>query len=246
MNDEQLADQREARRVVLDGEVGDAALLVVRHRAAERFLRHVLVRDRLDDVGAGDEHVARLLHHDDEVGDRRRVDRAAGARAHDRGDLRHHAGGERVAQEDVGVAAERHHAFLDARAAGVVQADDRRADLHRQVHDLADLGGVGLGQRAAEHREVLREDVDDAAVDAAVAGDDAVAGDHLLVHAEVAAAMGDQLVDLLERAGIEQQLHALARGQLALLVLLRAAAPRRRPASARRSQVTKSFDRGPC
>ena len=39
------------------------------------------------------------------------------------------------------------------------------------------------------------------------------------LHAEVAAAMGDELVDLLERAGIEQQLDPLARGQLAGRVL---------------------------
>ena len=35
------------------------------------------------------------------------------------------------------------------------------------------------------------------------------------VHAEVAAAVGDELVELFERAGIEQQLDPLARGQLA-------------------------------
>ena len=213
---QQLANQRDALGVVLDGEVRDAALLVVRHRAAEVFLGDVFVRDGLDHVGTGDEHVARLLHHDDEVGDRRRVDGAAGARAHDRGDLRHHAGGQRVAQEDVGVAAERDDAFLDARAAGIVQADDRRAVAHRHVHDLADLRGVGFGERAAEDGEVLREGVDDAAVDAAVAADDAVAGDDLLLHPEVVAAMRDQLVDFFERAGIEQPRHALARGQLAL------------------------------
>ena len=39
-------------------------------------------------------------------------------------------------------------------------------------------------------------------------------------HAEVGAAVRDELVDLLEGAGIEEPLHALARGQLALLVLL--------------------------
>ena len=154
-----------------------------------------------------------------EVGDRGRVHRAAGARPHDRGDLRDDARGERVAQEDVGVAAEREHAFLDARAARVVQADDRRAHLHRQIHDLHDLRGVGFGERSAEDGEVLRERVDQAAVDAPVAGDDAVAGNDLLVHAEVAAAVRDELVDLLERAGIEQEVDALARGQLAGLVL---------------------------
>jgi hypothetical protein len=44
-----------------DGEVRDAALLVVRHRAAELLLGDVLVRDRPDHVGAGHEHVARVF-----------------------------------------------------------------------------------------------------------------------------------------------------------------------------------------
>ena len=155
----------------------DAAGRVVRHRAAELFLGDFLVGHRLDHVGAGHEHVARALDHDVEVGDRRRVDRAARARPHDRGDLRHHARRERVAQEDVGVAGEREHAFLDPRAARVVEADDRRAHLHREIHDLHDLRGVGLRERSAEHGEVLREGVDRTAVDPAGAGDDAVAGD---------------------------------------------------------------------
>ena len=134
----------------------------------------------------------------DEVGDRRRIDRAAGARAEDRRDLRHDARGQRVAQEDVGVAAERDDAFLDARAAGVVEADDRRAVPHREVHHLADLLGVRLAQRAAEDGEVLREDVDEAAVDAAVAGDDAVAVELLLLETEVGRAVRDEAVELDE------------------------------------------------
>ena len=87
-----------------------------------------------------------------------------------------------------------------------------------------------------KHGEVLREDVDQAAVDAAVAGDEAVAGDDLLVHAEIAAAVGDELVDLFEGALVEQQFDALAGGQLAFLVLalaaLGAAALLRRPLAA--------------
>ena len=66
--------------------------------------------------------------------------------------------GEHVALEHLGIAGEAGDAFLDARAAAVVEADDRRADLHRHVHDLADLLRVALGQRAAEHGEILRED----------------------------------------------------------------------------------------
>ena len=121
----------------------------------------------------------------DEVGDGRRVDGAARAGPEDRRDLRHDARGERVAEEDVGVAAEGDDALLDARAAGVVETDDRRAVAQREVHHLADLLGVRLGERAAEDGEVLREDVDEAAVDAAVARDDAVAEDAGVAVAEV-------------------------------------------------------------
>src|SRR4029077_11905775 len=50
-----------------------------------------------------------------------------------------------------------------------------------------------------------------------------ITGDDVVLHPEIATAMGDQLVDLLERAGIEQELDPLARGQLAGRVLLRQA-----------------------
>ena len=220
---QQLADHAQALGVVGGDEVAHAADRVVRHGAAQRFLGDVFMGDGLDDVGTGDEHVAGVVHHEDEIGDGGRVDRAARARAHDGGDLRHHAAGQRVAQEDVGVAGERDHAFLDARAAGIVEADHGRAGLQREVHDLADLLRVGFGERAAEDGEILREDVDQAAVDAAVAGDEAVAGDDLLLHAEIAAAVRDQLVEFLEGALVEQQFDALARGELAFLVLAGAA-----------------------
>ena len=48
----------------------------------------LLVGHGLHDVRPGDEHVARPFDHHGEVGDRRRVDRAAGARSEDHRDLR--------------------------------------------------------------------------------------------------------------------------------------------------------------
>ncbi len=96
--------------------------------------------------------------------------------------------------------------------------------------------GVGAArERAAEHGEVLREHVDDAAIDRAPAGDDAVAGDFVVLHAELGGAVLDEHVELLERAFVEQQLHALARGELALGVLRRHAllAPARTRGGAR-------------
>ena len=76
-------------------------------------------------------------------------------------------------------------------------------------------------QRAAEDGEVLGEDVDQPAVDPARAGDHAVAGDDLLIEAEVGGAVGDEAVELDEAALVEQQVEPLAGGELALLVLLR-------------------------
>ena len=129
-------------------------------------------------------------------------------------------GGQRVAQEDVGVAAEAGDAFLDARAAGVGESDDRRAVLNRQVHHLADLLGVRLGQRAAEDGEVLAVDEYPPAVDATEAGDDAVAQVPLLVEAELARPMRHERVELREAVLVEQQIQPLAGRQLAARVLL--------------------------
>jgi hypothetical protein len=127
--------------------------------------------------------------------------------------------GHDVLQEDVGIAGQAVDALLDARAARVEQADDRRPHLHGLALDLDDLGRVGPRQAAAEHREVLGEDVDDLAVDRAPAGDHPVAGHLLLGHAELHAPVLDEHVELLERALVQQQVDPLARRQLALGVL---------------------------
>ena len=188
--------------------------------AAEFFRRHRLVGDGLHHVRAGHEHVARVAHHEDEIGHRWRIDVAARARAHDHGNLRDDARGEHVALEHLAVAAQRRHALLDARAARVEQADDGRAVAQRHVLDLGDLLRVGFRQRAAEHREILGEHVDHAPVHRAPAGDDAIAGDLVaLVHAEIGAAVLHEHVVFLEGIMVEQKLDALARGQLAALVL---------------------------
>src|SRR3546814_5157156 len=47
--------------------------------------------------------------------------------------------------------------LLDVRSAGVVEADHRRADFHRHVHDLADLLGMAFRQRSAEDGKILAE-----------------------------------------------------------------------------------------
>ncbi len=127
--------------------------------------------------------------------------------------------GQGVAQKDVGIASQRRHPFLDARSTRIVQPDDRRPHAHGDIHDLHDLRGVGLRQRAAKDGEILREDEYQAAFDPPVAGDEAVAVHLLLLHAEIGAAVGEQFVGLFERALVEQEVDAPARRHLAFLVL---------------------------
>src|SRR3546814_16223865 len=78
---------------------------------------------------------------------------------------------------------------------------------------------MALRQRAAEDGEILAEDIDEAAVDRARPGDDAIPGNPLVLHAEIDAVMLDIGVEFLERALVEQHVEPLARGQLALGVL---------------------------
>ncbi len=220
---EQLANHREALGIVARNEMRDAALLVVRHRAAELLLRHFFVRHRLDHVRPGDEHVRAVARHENKIRDRWRIHRAARARAHDRADLRHHAARQRVAQKNICVTRERHHAFLNPRAARIVQPNHRRALPHRQIHNLRNLRSIRLRKRPAKHGEVLRENINEAAIDAAVAGDEAVARRTLLLHPEIGAMVPHKFVELLEGAFIEQQVHPLPRAELAFFVLAFAA-----------------------
>ena len=186
---------------------------------AEFLLRHVLAEHLLDDGRTGQEHIRGTFRHDDEVGQGRGVHGTTGARAEDGGDLRHHAGGEDVALEDLGVAGQGVDAFLDTGAARVVEADARGTVLHGHVHHLADLLGQGLGERATDHGEVLREDIDKTAGDRAVTGHDTVAQVGLLFHAEVVAAVGHEHVEFFEATLVEQHVDAFARGVFAFGVL---------------------------
>src|SRR5687768_1674174 len=147
------------------------------------------MRHRLDHVWSSDEHVRRVFDHDVEIGDRRTVNSAAGTWAHDATDLRDDAARERVAQKNVRVAPETDDTFLNTRSPGIIQTNNRSANLHGQVHDLANFFSVSFRKRSAKHSEVLREHKNVASIDQTVSGDHTVARIQLLVESEVFRAM---------------------------------------------------------
>src|SRR5207244_3427860 len=146
-------------------------------------------------------------------------DGAARARPHHERELRNHPRALHVAPEDLRVACQRDDAFLDASATGVVDPDDGTAELHGEVHHLADLLREDLAQGTAEHGEVLREDEDLPTEDRAVARDDRIAVGPPLEHPEVRLTMAHVAIELDERTRIQQLDEALAREQLSLLAL---------------------------
>ena len=225
---QQFSHHREALGVIVSQKVRHSRSLVVRHRSPQLLFRNFFVGDRLDHVGTRNEHVGGFVYHQDKIGNRRRVNCPTGTRPHDGRDLRHDSAVQSVTQKDIGVAGQRHHTFLNASSTGVIQSNQRRAHLRRQIHNLDDFSRICLGKRSAKHREILRENVNEPPFDASVTGHESVAINLLFGHAEIVRAVRDQFVRLLERAFIEQELDALACRHLAFLVL--ALAPLHTPA----------------
>ena len=217
---QQFPGEFQAVVLVLGLVVRDPGLGVVRAGAAQFLEAHFLPGHRLDHIRAGDEHVRGALDHQREIGDGGGVHGASGARPHDQGYLGDDARRGDVAEKNLGEQPQGDHAFLNARAAAVVDADQRAARLQRVVHQFDDLLAVDLAQRATEDGEVLAEHADGAAVDGAVPGDDAVAVGPVRGDPEIGGPMPGELVEFGERAGIEQPLHPLPGGHLALGVLV--------------------------
>ena len=187
--------------------------------AAKFFGCDDLIRDSFDNVRSRHEHVARIAHHEDEIGHRRRVDVAAGARPHDDGYLRNDAARHHVALEHFAIAAKRCNALLDPRASRIEQTDDRRPHFQRHVLDLDDLLRMGFRQRSAKDREVLGEHEHGSAVHGAPARHDAVSRNMALAHVEIRAAVLHEHVELLEAVIVHQEFDPFARRQLSPLVL---------------------------
>lgn len=163
--------------------------------------------------------MAGFFHHDDKIGDGRGINGPAGAGAHDHRDLGDDPGTLDIPAEDLPVAAQADHPFLDPGPAGIIEADDRRPVALGQVHDLADLFTERPAQTPAENSEILGEDVDQPAVDAPVSGNHAVPENLLFFHAEIRTTMKYEFIEFLEGPFIEQVFDPFPGRQFSLFML---------------------------
>ena len=181
-----MPDRVQARVVVCDLKIGDTGDLVVHLRAAHLLLGDVFTDCSLDQMRASQRHRRHALHHRHEVGQAGDVRGSRSAGAHHRGDLRHHAGHDDLLAEQLAGARE-HRAgrFLDARAGGVDEPDDRHALAQGELAHARGFELADHAHRAGHHREVVRDQTHAPAVDAADAGDAAVGGRELSLHLRV-------------------------------------------------------------
>ena len=184
----------------------------MRRGTAQFFGRDHLIGHRFDHIGPRDEHIRAVFDHQNEIGHRGGINRAAGARTHDQADLRHHARSQNIALEHFGISCERGNPLLDTRSARIVYANHRRAILQRHIHDFTNFLGMRLRERAPEHGEVLRENINHSAINRAPTGDHTIAGRALFFHTKISAAMRNKHVKLFETVFIQQQLNPFARG----------------------------------
>jgi len=145
---------------------------------------------------------------------------AAQARAHEYGYLGDDARSPYLGFEQVAVHFQRVHAFLEAGAAGIIQADQRPAHLLGEVDSPYFLEAVVLAEGAGHSHEVLGEGDRGAAVDQAVAGDHSFRGYLRLVHAEVGRPVLDEYAYLVEGAGVEEIIYPFSCRPLASTVAL--------------------------
>src|SRR5690606_20597879 len=105
-------------------------------------------------------------------------------------------------------------------SARIVQPDDGRTGLHRQIHYLTDLFGVRFRKRTAKDREVLCEYEHLAAIDEPMSCDNAVARKLLFIQSKIGRSMRDKFVELLERSSVQKEFDPFARGHAAAALLL--------------------------
>ena len=157
-----------------------------------------LIGDRFDHFRSGDVHISHVLGHDDEILESGRVNATARAGSHNDADLGYDTRSLDVTVENFTISIKAVNAFLDARAAAIVDADHGYAGIHGQIHHTGNFFSGNFTERTAHHGEILRVNADFSTVDGSETSNHTVTGDLTLVQTEIGVAVFHQAVDFLE------------------------------------------------
>ena len=111
-------------------------------RSAQFINGTLFIYHRLHYLRTGNKHLADLVYHKNIVADGRRIARPAGAWPHDDCDLGNHAGSLRIAQENIGITAQRINPLFDSRPAAVIDHDNRSLHIICHILNTGNLHGV--------------------------------------------------------------------------------------------------------
>ena len=174
--------------------------------------------DLLDHLRPGDKHPA-LLGLDNEIGKRRTVGRSSRAGSANQRDLRNRSRKHDIVVKDAAISGQAVDALLNARAARVVDKDERTPGFEREAHHIGNLVAMRLAGSSACDGKILASQMHQAPVDVCASGHHSVGRHFLFGHPEIGCAMSGEESDLFEAAPIHQPCDSFPRGQLAGRVL---------------------------
>jgi hypothetical protein len=134
--------------------------------------------------------------------------------------LGNHAGGHGIAIKDLAVAGQGVHAFLDAGAARIVEANEGDPGFEGHIHDFADFFGLHLAEAARPGGKILGKGEHRPALYHSVPGNHTVGRNLDLFHAEINTAMPNKHIDLPKGSLVEQFADPFSGGQLAFFLVL--------------------------
>ena len=164
------------------------------HSTTELFSRNFFRRNGFNNGRTGDEHLAGVFNHVNEVCQSRRINGTACAWSHDYGNLRNYAGSIGISLENSAVTGKCVNGFLNTSPAGIIDTNARST--HFQGHFLyfPDFFSVHFAKGTTFYSEVLSVSIHQTAVYSTVTCDNAFSRQVFLFLAKVSATMFYKLI----------------------------------------------------
>ncbi len=200
---QKIPDQFNALFIRFCHKMGLACDFTVNLGAAEFLQSHGFAGHILNDLGAGNDHLALFFNHDDKIRQGRGIDRYPGTGSHDGGNLGNDAGCGRVPVKHAGNPLGGKKAFMEPPAAGVKQSHNGGLNLQGFILDPVDFLAVDGAHGPAKNGNILGIGKDHAGVDGAVPDDHAVSSDFSFFHAKIHALAFGKVIQFNKAARVK-------------------------------------------
>ena len=168
------------------------------------FFTHLFLCYTPHYVRSGNKHITGILHHQDKIGQSRRIHSTTGTWAHNSTDLRYYPRCHRVTKKDFSVSCQRTNPFLNTGTPGIIEPDYRGTHLHGHIHHLADLFSIRLRKCPSEHCEVLSKNINQSFAYHTVTGNYPIPWYLLFLHTKVGTTMRHKFIKFDKRSFLQK------------------------------------------